>query len=159
MSFVVGKRLSEMRPEFAARSACPSNTELKGLVHVAVQLTDPRLPAPSTGNPAFDQALVQSITREEKLALRSALSAALSKNAELDVARWSRLVDVTAARVGLLLAGKLDGARRGMLGDPQLPGDLSPKDKLSELLLFAVSEEYADLRHAIGMSLDGSAAA
>ena len=159
MSFVVGKRLAETRPEFAARSACPAIGELKGLIHVAVQLTDPRLDTPATGNAAFDRALSQSISREERQALRAALSAALSQSSELDIVRWSQLADVTTARVGLLLAGRLDAAKRGMLGDPQMPGDLTPKDKLSELLLFSVSEEYADLRHAIGMSLDSSAAA
>ena len=75
------------------------------------------------------------------------------------MARWSQLADVSSARVGLLLAGRVEAAKRGMLGDPQVPGDLSPRDKLAELLAFSVSEEYADLRQAIGVAVEGSAAA
>jgi hypothetical protein len=43
--------------------------------------------------------------------------------------------------------------------DPRLPGDLSPKEKLSELLVFSVSEEYAELRGAIGVGVESNAAA
>jgi tetratricopeptide (TPR) repeat protein len=159
LAFVVGKRLAEMRPELAARAACPSLTELKALVVIAVQLSDERVSAPTTGNAAFDKALVQAMTREEQLALRAAINAAKAQGSELDVARWAQLADMSAARVGLLLAGHIEAARRGMMGDPQLAGDLSPRQKLSEMLLFSVSDEYADLRHAIGVGVNANAAA
>jgi tetratricopeptide (TPR) repeat protein len=159
LAFIVGKRLAEMRPELAARAACPSITELKALVVIAVQLSDERSDGPTTGNPAFDKALVQAITREEQLALRAAINAAKAQGSELDVARWSQLADMSAARVGLLLCGRLEAARRGMMSDAQLAGDLPAKEKLGELLLFAVSDEYAELRFAIGVGVQGHAAA
>jgi hypothetical protein len=40
-----------------------------------------------------------------------------------------------------------------------MAGDMKPKEKLSQLLLFAVSDEYAELRHAVGMGVSGHAAA
>jgi hypothetical protein len=159
LAFVVGKKMSEMRPELSARAACPSVSELKALVHLAVQLAEPSLAMPSTGNPAFDRALAQSISREEKAGLRAAIGAAKAQGSELDVSRWSQLAEISSARVGLLLSGRIEASKRGMHGDPRLPGDLSPKDKLSELLVFSVSEEYAELRAAIGVAVEGSAAA
>jgi hypothetical protein len=159
LAFVVGKRLAEMRPELTARAACPSVTELKAMVHVAVQLAEPSLAMPSTGNPAFDRAIAQSVTREEKAGLRSAISAAKAQGSDLDVARWSQLAEISSARVGLLLSGRIEASKRGMHGDPRLPGDLLPRDKLSEMLRFSVSDEYAELRCAIGVTVEGSAAA
>jgi tetratricopeptide (TPR) repeat protein len=159
LAFVVGKRLAEMRPELTARAACPSVSELRGLLQLAQQLADPIVATPNTGNPTFDRALAQSITREERQGLKQALATARAQGSELDVVRWSNLADGSAARVGLLLSGRLDAARRGMTSDPQMPGDLTPRDKLSQLLAFSVSDEYADLRSAIGMSVDANAAA
>ncbi len=159
LSFVIGKRLAEMRPELAARAACPSLTELRGMLQVATQLAEPGVNAPSTGNAAFDRAFGQTITREELAALRGAMSAAKAQGSDLDVVRWSNLADVSASRVGLLLAGRVDAAKRGMASDPQMAGDMKPKEKLSQLLLFAVSDEYAELRHAVGMGVSGHAAA
>ncbi|MGO8997343.1 MAG: tetratricopeptide repeat protein, partial [Polyangiaceae bacterium] len=54
LAFVVGKRLAEMRPELTARAACPSVSELRGLLQVAAQLAEPTMVTPNTGNPAFD---------------------------------------------------------------------------------------------------------
>jgi hypothetical protein len=159
LAFVVGKRLAEMRPELTARAACPSVSELRGLLQVALQLAEPTLVTPSTGNPTFDRALAQSITRDERQGLRAAISAAKAQGSDFDVVRWSNLADMSAARVGLLLSGRIDTARAGMASDPQMPGDLASRDKLSELLVFSVSEEYADLRQAIGMAVDANAAA
>ncbi|HEY2517996.1 MAG TPA: hypothetical protein VGI39_44300 [Polyangiaceae bacterium] len=159
LAFLVGKRLAEQRPELMARAACPTVSELKGLVHIAVQLSEPSLLAPNTGNAAFDKALAQAISREERAALRAAVSAAKAQGSELDVSRWSKLAEVSAARVGLLLGGRIDAARRGMLGDAQVAGDLLPKQMLAELLAFSVSEEYADMRQAIGVGVTSNAAA
>jgi tetratricopeptide (TPR) repeat protein len=159
LAFVVGKRLAETRPELMARAACPSVSEMKAMVMLAVQLAEPSLAMPSTGNPAFDKAIAQSITREEKAGLRAAIAAAKAQGSELDVARWSQLAEISTARVGLLLSGRIEASKRGMHGDPRLPGDLSPKDKLSELLVFSVSEEYGELRGAIGVAVEANAAA
>ncbi len=46
-----------------------------------------------------------------------------------------------------------------MASDPHVPGDLTPRDRLSQLLLFSVSDEYADLRRAVGVGVDANAAA
>ncbi|MGO8993651.1 MAG: hypothetical protein ACLQVI_10005, partial [Polyangiaceae bacterium] len=100
-----------------------------------------------------------SITKEERQGLRAAISAAKAQGSDMDVVRWSNLADVSAARVGLLLSGRIDAAKRGMTSEPQMPGDLTPRDKLSQLLVFSVSDEYADLRQAIGMGVDANAAA
>jgi tetratricopeptide (TPR) repeat protein len=159
LAFMVGKRLAELRPELSARSVFPSVTELTALVQTAGQLArgEPftSTKGASTKGPeaAFEIALRTTITEDERHTLRSVLNAARAQSAPLDVARWSQLADVSASRLGLLLAGRLEPAGRATMNETLAPGDLPPRDKLSELLVFAVSDEYADLRAAIGVGI------
>ncbi len=69
------------------------------------------------------------------------------------MARWAQLADVSAARAGLLLGGSIEAARRAMAHVAQGPSDAAPREKLSELLVFSISDEYADLRQAIGVGV------
>ena len=127
LAFVVGKRLAEMRPELTARAACPSVSELRGLLQLAAQLADRVVVTPNTGNPTFDRALAQSITREEREGLRAALSAAKAQGSELDVVRWSNLAD---GERGARRPPPLGPARRGQAWNDERPadaeGDLTP---------------------------------
>ena len=151
LAFAIGKRLAALRPELLARAVFPSVTELMALLQTAAQLA--RNEAPGNEAHAFERALHATMTREERHALRGALKAAHAQSAPFDVARWSQLTDVSGARVGLLLAGTLEAARRVIANEPTAPGDLPPREKLGELLVFAVSDEYADLRVAIGIAV------
>ena len=62
-------------------------------------------------------------------------------------------VEVTAARTGFLLAGDLEIAKKIIAAEQPLPGDLSPAEKLKELLSFSVSEQYFRVRLALGISI------
>jgi tetratricopeptide (TPR) repeat protein len=156
LSFVVGKHLAAAaRPEIAARAAFQSLTELKALVHTAISLArgEAVTKAPSGAAGAFHKALTSSLTPEERQMLRNAVSAARAEGTTLDVARWSQLAEVSASRAGLLLGGRIEAARRAMAHEAQAPGDLSSKEMMNELLVFSVSDEYSDLRQAIGVGV------
>ena len=62
-------------------------------------------------------------------------------------------VDVSAARAGLLLCADLEIAKKIIAAEPQLPGDLPPAEKLKELIVFSVSEQYLALRKALGIAI------
>jgi len=64
-------------------------------------------------------------------------------------------VDKTAARTGLLLAGDLEAARAIL----ELEDPARAKERMDDLLAFAVSERHAKLRKQIGIALGESAAA
>ena len=49
--------------------------------------------------------------------------------------------------------GDLDIAKKIIGSEQQLPGDLAPADKMKELLVFSVSEEYSKLRQALGITI------
>jgi hypothetical protein len=62
-------------------------------------------------------------------------------------------VELTAARAGLLLSGDLEIAKKIIAAEQQLPGDLTPQEKLKELLVFAVSDAYFRLRAQLGIAI------
>jgi hypothetical protein len=52
-----------------------------------------------------------------------------------------------------LVSGDLEIAKHILAAESALPGDLSPADKMKELLLFSVSDDYSVLRQALGITI------
>ena len=70
-----------------------------------------------------------------------------------NIKRWVQAAELTQLRAGLLVCGDLSIARKIVTMEPSLPGDLSPEEKIKELLLFSVSAEYSQLRSALGIAI------
>jgi hypothetical protein len=51
------------------------------------------------------------------------------------------------------VSGDLEVAKKILSAEQQLPGDLSAADKMKELLLYFVSEEYSRVRQALGIAV------
>jgi tetratricopeptide (TPR) repeat protein len=152
LPFLVARRVAELRPELAAHALFPTVGELKSLLKGAVRaaLSGPR----GDGAKPHERALAQALEPKELEALRNAVSTVIGNAAKVDMRRWVQLADVTLSRVGLLLVGDVDVAWRALAREARSPGDLSANEAREELVAFAVSEEHADLRVAIGVSLE-----
>ena len=61
--------------------------------------------------------------------------------------------EITACRAGLLLCADLEIAKKIISAEAQLPGDLPPADKMKELIVFSVSDQYFVLRKALGIAV------
>ena len=59
---------------------------------------------------------------------------------------WNQSVELTACRAGLLLSGDLEIARKIIGSEPQLSGALTPAEKIRELVLFSVSDDYTSAK-------------
>ena len=72
-----------------------------------------------------------------------------------DVKRWAAASELTAYRVGLLLSGDLRIAGQ-MISQEQAPlgvgATMSPRDKIKELVLYSISEDYFTARRAVGLT-------
>lgn len=147
VTFLIGKRVAELSPPLLARALCPSVSELKALAssaaRIATDLTEPG-----------DLALRERIGRPEILRIAEIVAQAkATSGGKLDVHRWSELADVSASRAGLLLSGDLEAARAAIAIEPQAPGDLSPRDKMRELVAWFLGESSAALRVRLGIAL------
>lgn len=158
LPYLVGKRIAELRPELAARGFFPAVAELTSMLATAVRVGLGERGADASAQ-KLDRALVQVMTEEERAAVSQAVRVAQAEGGKLDVRRWSQAADISSMRVGLLLAQDVRVAKKAVTAEPQAPSDLTPREKLGELYLFATSELYADLRQAVGVNLaDGGPA-
>ncbi len=152
LPFVVGKRLAEQRPELAARAFFPAVSELTSMLATAVRVgLGERSPDPATQK--LDRALFSVMSDDERASVAQAVTVAQAQGGKLDVKRWSQAADISSMRVGLLLAQDVAIAKKAVSSEQQGPSDLTPREKLGELFLFATGDLYADLRQAIGINL------
>jgi tetratricopeptide (TPR) repeat protein len=153
LSFLAGKYIALLQPELVARALFPSVSELMSLVRAAVRVASSLENPNAHDSVRFDATIIASMTAEEGEGLRHTVATILQTNARLDVKRWAELAELSASRAGLLLAGTVDAARRGNLHERRAPGDLAPAAWWGELVLFATSDTFAELRSAIGTGI------
>lgn len=151
LNFLCTKRLAEQQPALRARSLFPSVQELKQLFFTTTQLATSG--AGSMMRPGWDGGLGAVMSPEERAALRGLVAGVASSGQKLDVKRWLQLAEVTAMRAGVLISGSLAAAQRAMQLEPRMPDDLGAQAWLGELGLYAVSEQYFELRETIHVAI------
>jgi hypothetical protein len=97
--------------------------------------------------------LVKYMQPIQRDGLRMVVQRFMEDGAKADLRKWMQTVEVTGARAGLLLCADMDIAKKIISAEPQMPGDLSPGEKMKELLVFSVSEQYFTLRKSLGIAV------
>jgi tetratricopeptide (TPR) repeat protein len=152
LSFLVGRRLAELRPELVAHALFPTLTELKMLLRTALRVAVATPKAPPEG--PDEAAIANALEPLEMEGLREAVSAIVGTEAHVDVRHWHQQADLSIARAALLLSGDFEVAWRAMQREPRSPSDLTPSEWRAQMLQFHVSDEHADLREAIGVCVE-----
>ncbi len=154
LAFAAGKHLSGYRGEHYIRNLFPTLGELKVLFYAAIAISDPAFETPGEVGPAVKATageLTKYLQPLQRDSLRLVVQKFLADGARADLRRWMQATELTACRAGLLLSGDLAAAKRIVSSEPASPGDLSPQDKMSELVAFSVSEPYFELRASLGI--------
>jgi tetratricopeptide (TPR) repeat protein len=156
LTFIVGKHLSYYRGEHYIRNLFPTLAELKVVLFSAIKIILNDFAVP----PEMAQAVTATATELVKYmqpiqrdSLRLVVQKFVEDGAKADLKRWMQAIDITACRAGLLLCSELEIAKKVIGAEPQLPGDLPPAEKLKELIVFSVSDQYAALRKALGIAV------
>ena len=156
LTFIVGKHLSYYRGEHFIKNLFPTLGELKVVFFSAIKIIQPDFNVPPEMAQAVNMTaseFVKYMQPVERDSLRLVVTKFIEDGAKADLKRWMQGVDVTAARAGLLLCADLEIAKKIIAAEPQLPGDLPPPEKLKELIVFSVSEQYLALRKALGIAI------
>lgn len=156
LTFICGKHLAGYRVEHYIRNLFQTQSELTIMLFAGVMIAFPQTPMP-----ADMQQQVQMTARElakymqpiQTEQLRIAVKRFLDEGAKANIRRWLHAVEITACRAGLVVCGDLAIAKKILASEPQLPGDLTPAEKVKELLVYSVSEEYAMIRQTLGVSV------
>ncbi|MBN9159751.1 MAG: hypothetical protein BGO98_42650 [Myxococcales bacterium 68-20] len=156
LTFIVGKHLSYYRGEHYIKNLFPTLGELKVVFYSAIKIIQPEFNVPAEMAQAVNMTaseFVKYMQPVERDSLRLVVQKFIEDGAKADLKRWMQSVDVSGARAGLLLCADLEIAKKIIAAEPQLPGDLAPPDKLKELIVFSVSEQYLALRKALGIAI------
>ncbi|MEZ4459656.1 MAG: tetratricopeptide repeat protein [bacterium] len=156
LAFTVSRQLCLARPEHYLAST-PFPTEvLKLFFMAAMHITDPSLGiGPSLGEQGEVWIReIQRIPGPMLMQLSKFMKQYLAKKENPNLSEWLSAVDHTASRVGLLLCGDLQQAASCIKNDLNPIGKTSIKEKIREMVLFSISDEYFELRRQLGLSIE-----
>lgn len=155
-AFVAGQHLAMNRGEHYIKTLFPTQTELTVILFAAIKLIAPQTPAPQEQAQQVQvtaQSLVRFMEPIQREQLKVAVNNFLKAGGRANIKRWGQAVETTAARCGLLLAGDLEVAKKVIAAQQQIPGDLSPQERLMELMGWSVSDSYFVLRKKLGINI------
>nr|HEX4316927.1 tetratricopeptide repeat protein [Kofleriaceae bacterium] len=158
LAFEVGKRMAYLRPERFVTLALGTLPKLETAFQASVM---------AAGNAAFANA--GDDVKQLAARLRTQVPGPLLEQVgELSVklgdrvgngiiSSWRTATDLTANRVGFVVANDLETAARAIATEGAALSSLSVKDRLRDLLAFAVSEPYFAVRRHLGQHVRSEA--
>jgi hypothetical protein len=157
LAYVIARELSFMRPEhLILKSGVQSVGEIKAWLFGAMKLVNPGAAIPA--DPSVDQAAqaLAKFTPPQKLEQIGAVVAKLVQAGEsADLGKWLVATDYSANHAGFILANDAEAAAAVIARDPVPVGGIPAKEKIKELVLYSISEEYFEVRNQLGLSIGG----
>lgn len=150
--FITAKHLTYYRGEHYLRWILTTPDELKFALLGALRIVG--LGPADAAIDQWAQQIRSHMTPEALSVLGTVARRFHEAGARTDIKRWMQTTELTACRAGFLLVNDLEVAARMISTEQSLgPNDLAPKDKVKELVLFSVSEQYFQLREALGITI------
>ncbi len=153
LAFVAAKHMTYYRNEHYIRVLLPTTQELTVMLLAAIKLvkSDQDVPAEAASTAQqLGPLLAQDPVAVE--GLRKVVRVFLEQGGAGNIKKWYQAVELTAARAGFLMCGDLDITRKMLQLEPGLPGDLPLPEKLKDVVLFSMSENYFQLREVLGIN-------
>ncbi len=156
IAFAAAKKLGFMRPEHYLKLALPTNTELKTAFLSAIVLARSDFPVPAdmrANVQVYLPEMQKRIPPQMLEQLNVVVSRFLQNAPKIDMAQWGHAVEATSHRVGFIICGDLETAARMVSAEPTVVGGPQAKDKIKELVLYSVSEDYFFVRHHLQLTI------
>lgn len=156
LAFVMGRYMAELYPPHYTYVALARSTQnLRQVVLACMRATKnlPEMKGPDAQ--ALDQ-IAREVTGRMSAGQRDQLATLMRKFVEsggsADVKRWAAAMELSCYRIALLLSGDLAVAAHMIAQEQaQLGSAISPKDKIKELVLYSISEDFFTVRKLIGL--------
>ncbi|HQB42765.1 MAG TPA: hypothetical protein PLV85_04135, partial [Polyangiaceae bacterium] len=156
LSFIVAKHLSNYRGEHYIKNIFATQSELTQLFFAGLRMVLPDAPVPPEMAQNVDvtaKTLAAMMQPQHREGLRHVVRTFMETKGAINLKRWLQATELTACRAGLVVCGDLEIARKILSIEPQVPGDLTPEDKITEMIVFSVSNEYFAVRKALGLTI------
>jgi golgin subfamily B member 1 len=158
VAFLSARRLSFMRPEYYLKMLLPTNTELKVVVLSALVMLNSRFPVPPDMVATVQQYVPEMQKRMPPHAMEQlglVVQKFIQAAPEINLAKWGHAVDAVSHRAGFVVCGDLEVAARMVSAEPVTVGGPQVKDKIKELVLYSISEEFFAVRAQMGLTIAG----
>ena len=159
LAFEVGKRLAYLRPERFVTYAVQSVPKLESAFQAALVAAGAGAAAPSDEAKKLAATMKQSVPAavlEQVAGLAAKLGDRVGNGAMVS---WRSATDLTANRAGLILANDLASAAKAIATETATTSSAPVKDRLRDLLAYAVSESYFQVRRHLGLVVRAEASA
>ena len=159
LAFAAAKHMAYYRNEHYVRVLFPTTQELTSIMLAAIKLVKPDQGVPPEAETTVQQ--LAPLVQQDPIAaegLRKVVKFFLEQGGSSNVKRWYQAVELTSSRAGFLLSGDLEICKKMLAMEPNMPGDVSPGEKLKDVVLFSISENYFALREALGINFQSAAA-
>jgi tetratricopeptide (TPR) repeat protein len=156
-AFIAARHLTYYRPGLYLRHLVPTGTGLRAWLFAAIKLITPTFPiaAELEGQVRENLAAIEpAVVGPSRDLLASAVTKLLGSGA-IDLKKWVAAVDLTADRAGFVVANDLELCNEMIKAADEASSAVAQKERLKELLLFAVSEDYFTVRRRLGINIDG----
>jgi hypothetical protein len=159
LQFIATRHMAYYRTEHYIRTLFGTVAELTTLLLAAIKLVKADFEVPAEIN-ATVQTLAQQMQQDpvNLEGLRKVVRIFMDLGGQVNIKKWFQSVELTACRAGFLLSGDLDVAKKMLALETGLPGDVSPNEKLKDVVLFSISDQYFRLREALGITFQTAAA-
>jgi|GEM_PF-1247144 tetratricopeptide (TPR) repeat protein len=151
MAFCFTRALARMRPEFLLSAVAPAPTVMRAVVLACLKVVDPG--ASIVGDLEEVNRLANifraRLPAEQLEKLGGRLSELHEAAQDGAVERWLKGAELSANQAGLLVSNNLEIAAKLVA----TPSDAGSKERLAQLLVYAVSEEYFKAREVVGLNI------
>ncbi len=159
LAYLVGRKVALLRPDHLVRwpDMVPQVSQLKAFVIAAIKRVQPNIPVPPEMAPALPSymQILDAMAPAALEHLSMVVSQLLQSQADLNTNKWVRGVDFSTTRVGFLMCNDLEVAARLIQAEAMTIGMADPREKIRDLIEWAISEEYFTLREQIGLRVVG----
>jgi hypothetical protein len=151
LAYLAGRHLTYYRPEHEVLVYFPTSADLTRLLAATVDAGAPRGHRPSRDPKvrALRDRLERHMTRSERADIATAVR---DLNENVDLGTWTRSVELTAGRAGLLLCGDLATATAIIRSESRAIAGVSPEERREDLIAFCCSPEHTELRRRFAVT-------
>ncbi|MCL2450451.1 MAG: hypothetical protein FWD17_16005 [Polyangiaceae bacterium] len=152
LAFIAGRHLSWYREEHFILLLAPEMADLENFFLAALSVANAAIPmGPEVKERVapLSRAIEPLLEPAQVERLRGQFTRFIEDGGRTDLGRWAESVERTAARTGLLLAGDLAAAHAVL----EAENAETVRDKMDDLIVFVMSDRYAQLRKQIGIAL------
>ena len=152
LTFWFAKQYSLLRPELMLSYALPSPVVLQAVLLSVLKLVDPgaRIQGETPEIDKLSRVLKSEIPAGRFDHLTRHVDSVKAAATPEAVNKWLHATDLSASRVALVLCDDLQTAAKLISIEPPAE-DVGPKERMQELISYAISEDYFKIREHLGL--------